>query len=247
MSDLSLINFNRRQNYRRKTYTTQNKIKLQLHQPIEFAEMMMDSNYNKYTTSMILEAGNEYFIDVTPKGQMSTEGFKNLNFLQRQCHLETEVTTSASSNEESSSFKIYTKNNCKYECYVNLAHEHCHCIPWDYLKNNIQEVQECDIFGRNCFFDKMENLTKSSENPCDHCVEGCDYIHYNKEIVKQEKIVSADEKTDWRYLSHLNGEKCFGTHRAMCDIVKDVNNTFKVVMDRLTVLRFGEFHWGMFK
>ena len=62
--------------------------------------MMMDSNYNKYTTSMILEAGNEYFIDVTPKGQISTEGFKNLNFQQRQCHLETEVVTAAAAGDD---------------------------------------------------------------------------------------------------------------------------------------------------
>ena len=56
---------------------------------------------------MILEAGNEYFIDVTPKGQMSTEGFKNLNFQQRQCHLETEVTTAAGTQFDQRDF--YTK------------------------------------------------------------------------------------------------------------------------------------------
>ena len=124
-----------------------------------------------------------------------------------------------------------------------MAHQHCHCIPWDYIKNNIQEVQECDIFGRNCFFDKMQNLTKSLENPCDHCIEGCDYIHYNKEIVKQEKIVSLNE-IGFRYFSNLNGDKCFGTHRAICEIAKDVNNTFKVVMDRLTEFGFSVMGWG---
>ena len=68
----------------------------------------------------MLEANNEYFIDVIPTGQISTKNFKSLDLSQRQCLLENDVS-------KLSQFKIYTENNCKYECYVTLAKNECKC------------------------------------------------------------------------------------------------------------------------
>ena len=163
-----------------------------------------------------IDPGNEYFIDVTPNGQRSTDGFRNLDFDQRECHLENEVT-------ESSIFKIYTKNNCKYECYVKLANDICKCVPWDFM-HNMKISKECDIFGRTCFFNSMENLTQSPENLCNHCIQECDYIKYHREIVTQDKIIKGG-LTYVNFLKNIQNGKCFG-FKALCDLILDTNNTF---------------------
>ena len=67
---------------------------------------MLD-HYNNNTKeqgmqSLILEAGNEYFIQVYPNGVVTSENYKSLTFDHRQCKLKDEI-------EKSSVFKIYTK------------------------------------------------------------------------------------------------------------------------------------------
>ena len=86
---------------------------------------------------------------------MSTHGFRGLNVEQRKCHLKNEV-------DKNSIFKIYTKNNCIYECHVKLVKDICKCIPWDFMHKHIQ-MPECDVFGRTCFFKSMKNLTQSPQ------------------------------------------------------------------------------------
>ena len=100
---------------------------------------------------------------------MSSESFKKFEVKDRSCHLENEV-------EMSSVFKVYTKNNCRYECYVKNAKDTCKCITWDFIDFSQFKVldPECDVFGRACFFNAMEDLTKS---PDDHL---CRYIVHLK-------------------------------------------------------------------
>ena len=95
-----------RQIYPKQPDTKRGEVQFQLHQPTEFAHMSLDSNYKKYTKSLTLKPGYEYEIDIFPNGQMSTQGFKDLTFQQRGCHLKNEVS-------ELSLFKIYTKKNCR--------------------------------------------------------------------------------------------------------------------------------------
>ena len=87
---------------------------------------LQESNFNKYLTSITLKAGMEYTIDVTPTGQFSSERFKALNIEQRKCQLERD-------NLQNSIFKVYTENNCRYDCLVKVAKELCQCIPWDFM------------------------------------------------------------------------------------------------------------------
>ena len=47
---------------------------------------------------------------------------------------------------------------------------------------------ECDIFGRACFYNAMKNLTQSPFDSCTQCIDECDYIQYNKEIVSMKVI-----------------------------------------------------------
>ena len=64
------------QNYPRESNVVGGDIQFQLHESKEIANILLDKNYNKYTTSLNLQNGYEYWIDVTPTGKISTKGFK---------------------------------------------------------------------------------------------------------------------------------------------------------------------------
>ena len=175
-------------------------VNFQIHQSKDFAKLNPESKINQYISSLKLKANNEYFIDVIPTGQISTSDFKTLNLNQRQCHLENEVFPS-------SLFKLYTKNNCKYECYVTLAKEECKCIPWDF-ESNMEVSPECDIFGRTCFFKTMEKLAQSPIDKCSHCIKECDYMEYYKVITSEEEMDSDDARK--HIVSPGNSDQLYG-------------------------------------
>ena len=212
------------QTYEREKDVTGGQIQFQLHESKEIANILLDNNYNKYTIPLNLQNGHEYWIDVTPTGKISTEGFKvrhiwfyfikifsitlffqSIGLSHRKCRLENEVF-------DNTNFKIYTKNNCNYECHVKLATEICKCIPWDFIQKS--KVNECDVFGRTCFYNTMKNLTKGLQNFCKHCVKECDYIKFNKQIIKDKIFADIDNKKT-RYSVYLKnivvGKKCFGS------------------------------------
>ena len=88
---------------------------------------------------------------------------------------------------DNSTHPIYTKANCIFDCKVNLAFTTCKCIPWDFV-NNIQGAEECDIFGRTCFFNMIETLSHGSDEKCSHCIEECDSIKYRRRVIKETKL-----------------------------------------------------------
>ena len=75
--------------------------------------------------SITLEAGNEYFIELTPIGQSVTSQFKTMGYKDRRCRLSNETLAS-------STLKMYNKQNCIYECMVHYAMEKCACTAWDF-------------------------------------------------------------------------------------------------------------------
>ena len=100
------------------------------------------------------------------------------------------ITTYFSKVSESSNFKVYTNNNCLYECHVRLAAQKCNCIPWDYIgSKEVLALEECNIFGRSCFKDVMEYYTIISSDPCKRsCKSECNYIKYEKTIAESRNI-----------------------------------------------------------
>ena len=166
------------QSYPRESNIDLGEIQLQLHQPNELGKMLTESNYEENLVPLKLHRGTEYFISIDPKGQIVSQEMKDLEPMERKCYLEGEVS-------DSSLFKVYTENNCKYECLVSLAKERCKCIPWDFFSKERNE-QECDVFGRSCFYDALANLTQAPENNCKHCIQECDFIKYNKRITKEQ-------------------------------------------------------------
>ena len=187
------------------------KIELQIHQINEFGQFFQDNNNDKETTSLTLQSStmkalNVYEIEVTPNGQIATEDFNNLNINQRGCKLENEI-------EDDSIFKIYTENNCKYECYTSLAMKTCKCIPWDFVSKD--RKPECDVFGRTCFFDAMKNLTQFHINLCNHCIKSCDFIKYNRKMTMNSPPIS-------RYIKHKGGHQLWGD-KGLKNFLKSIN------------------------
>ena len=103
-----------------------------------------------------------------------------MSLVKRNCRLDHEIF-------ENSTHPIYTKDNCKYDCHVNLGFQTCKCVPWDFV-NKIQGATECDIFGRTCFFNMLETLAHRSDQNCNHCIEECESIKYRKNGIEIEEL-----------------------------------------------------------
>ena len=156
------------------------EILFKFHQSKEISQFLEDRRLDLASPSLKLKAGMEYFVDIIPQVTETTEAFKKMDFRQRNCKLPHEV-------EVESIFKIYTKENCKYECNIKKAEETCKCIPWDFLHKN-GKSQECDIFGRTCFYNAMNEFPKV-KNSCDHCMKECDYTIYETILTNEKSLL----------------------------------------------------------
>ena len=187
-------------------------VELMIHQSNEFARFFQDDSLIKSTKVPPfpkLERSWEYWIEVTPHVQKTTEAFKNIHLQNRGCRLQHEV-------HENSVFKSYTMENCRYECHVKKAVEICKCIPWDFnFIHHDRQIQECDIFGRTCFYHSVKNLTLISKDIiCNHCIKECDYATYD--IVEIGKKSIGDILKRKYFDVNKNTGQCTG-QRALCD------------------------------
>ena len=155
-------------------------MQLQIHQNRDLTRILFASDQETELESITLNPGFEYTIKLFPRGRRSKSRFQQLSLQQRKCRLDHEIL-------DDSTTKIYTKLNCKYDCHISLAIDSCGCIPWDFLTSK-ENVQECDIFSRKCFFNKMENLTHDPRNFCPRCIDECDKIEFRKEIVEEKSL-----------------------------------------------------------
>ena len=191
-------------------------VQMQIHPTNEMAQILYDENQDVKTRSIKLEAGHEYDFEISINGQTSLKEFKSLPKDLRKCNLQSEV-------QQGSWFSKYSQRNCVYECNARLAIERCGCIPWDFY--HLGEFQECDVFGRTCFINTMENLTHLLKSPCQNCPKDCDYFKYNIESKSVEKIFD-DSGFGYggKYFKLLFGS-CLG--KLFCDYLTDANFTLK--------------------
>ena len=150
------------------------EVRLQLHQAKELAGMNKPDSFDPTLIPLALKANHEYTIEVTPVGQSPS-----LKIVQRNCLLNHEI-------DVSSAFTKYTEANCRYDCRVKLSAEVCKCVPWDFL--HVFPADECDVFGRTCFYRSMKNITQYPIDECSHCIQECDYIIFKKIQVSETMI-----------------------------------------------------------
>ena len=72
---------------------------------------------------------------------------------------------------------------------MNLAKQFCNCIPWDYIFNKAERFNECDVFGRTCFWKSMKQFSISQYDNCPMCKPECDFIRFEKIITEKEMLV----------------------------------------------------------
>ena len=159
------------------------EVQFQIHPANELPQILKDSYQGAKRDSLTLKAGHEYFIELTPYGQIVTSQFKSLEYADRHCSLSNEKS-------ELSAMKVYSKQNCRYECKVHIAIENCNCIPWDFPINTTKSVMECDVFGRTCFFNAMRKINQAERNQCPQCDEDCEFMQYHKSKVVDKEIQS---------------------------------------------------------
>ena len=155
-------------------------VQLQIHEGKGFPQILHGINQDIDQRSISLKPGHEYVIELYPYGQMLTEDVQSMSIDKRKCRMNHESFKGAS-------HPIYTKDNCLYDCRIQKAFENCHCLPWDFV-NKINGSKECDIFGRTCFFNKMENLTHMVDESCSHCIEECEWIKYRRKVLSSKSL-----------------------------------------------------------
>ena len=106
----------------------------------------------------------------------STLDFQKLSLNQRKCRLSHEILQNAT-------YEVYTKANCRYDCKVTLAFNECNCIPVEFV-NTISNAEICEIFGKTCFMNMIENMTHASRNLCPHCIDECDKTVFSNKVIK---------------------------------------------------------------
>ena len=155
-------------------------VQMQIHEGKSLPQILYGVVQDKDQRSMSLKPGYEYVIEMYPYGQISTNDFKDMSMEKRGCRLPHETI-------EGATHPIYTKDNCLYDCHVQQAYKMCRCVPWDFV-NKFEESMECDVFGRTCFFNVMENVTHSLDESCSHCMEECDWIKFRRKVIDSESI-----------------------------------------------------------
>ena len=70
------------QSYPRESGTQIGEIKLQLHQPNEFAKILIGNDYETELIPLTLNRGSEYFIKVNPKGQVVSQSIRDMTSLE---------------------------------------------------------------------------------------------------------------------------------------------------------------------
>ena len=86
---------------------------------------------------------NEYRIPFTVKITETEKILEKYSITQRKCRFKHEL-------GEMKLFQKYSKQNCIFECKLEMVRKMCNCLPW-YLdiKNPTEPV--CNIFGNKCY------------------------------------------------------------------------------------------------
>ena len=204
-------------------------LKLQLHSTKEIGNLRQPDDFDFFTIPIELEKNNEYFIKVTPYGTKSSEAINDLPLEKRNCKLDSEVS-------EDSVFKVYSEKNCRYECHVEIAVKTCNCTPWDFISK--EGKRECDIFGRTCFYNSMENVLLNDSNLCDHCLKNCDFLEFRKELISKEEISTVEDHYEYGILEDVSIQgkyfNCYSKFMKGCngldviyDFIGNPNNTME--------------------
>ena len=114
---------------------------------------------------------NEYRIPFTVKITETEKILEKYSITQRKCRFKHEL-------GEMKLFQKYSKQNCIFECKLEMVRKMCNCLPW-YLDIKNQTEPVCNLFGNKCYeqstIQANQHLDFSNPNnpPCD-CFPDCE-------------------------------------------------------------------------
>ena len=193
---------------------------MQINEGKGFPQILYGIDQDKDQRSVSLKPGFEYEIELYPYGQVSTEDFRHMSLSKRSCRLMDETM-------EGATHPIYTKANCLYDCRIQQALNKCLCIPWDFV-NSFESPWECDIFGRTCFFNVIENITHAKDQSCSHCIEECDWIQYRRKVVTHDSLELKEDNEYSEYSRFCNKYICIDPKRYSNSLKIIYLNTFLI-------------------
>lgn len=151
-----------------------------IHPTDELPTMLMEEDIFEFSGAKHIE------MVITPTVIMSDKSLKALKPSERLCYFEGE--------RKLRFLKIYTKHNCKIECFSKLMFDFCECVPFDFVRDDDTEVcgiadYFCYTFAKKSFLDNELTMMQAAspilssgrQSSCS-CLPPCDTISYDIEI-----------------------------------------------------------------
>ena len=85
----------------------------------------------------------EYRVPFTVKITETEQFLEKYSITKRKCRFKHEL-------GEMKLFQKYTKQNCIFECKLEMVRKKCNCLPW-YLDLKNQTEPVCNLFGNKCY------------------------------------------------------------------------------------------------
>jgi acid-sensing ion channel, other len=148
-----------------------------------------------YELNEIIEFGYSHDIDVfiTPEVIRTDADLRSYEPEKRGCYFEGE--------KKLKYFKVYTKRNCEFECLAENLHSSpkLNCTPYYMVRT--ESMDHCDYrheynVGMQTFL-ISKGFSKTAKK-CS-CLDACDSIKYNFEVVANKLVIEANSVFDERY------------------------------------------------
>ena len=120
-----------------------------------------------FVTNMLREYKVPFVVKVTATDSI----LEKYSVTKRRCRFKHEL-------GEMKLFTKYSKQNCIFECKLELVRKMCGCLPW-YLEVKNQTEPVCNIFGNKCYEQSTIRANQyldfsNPESPTCNCFPDCD-------------------------------------------------------------------------
>ena len=198
-------------------------IKVHIHSGKHIPLLSTELNHEELD-HVLLESGFEFTFKLSPYGQIVTERFQEheKHLARKDCMSQTDL------NINETSFKKYRKSNCIYACKMKIASDYCKCLPWEFSAIDSKvffKNEECNVFGRSCFFEQMSNYSLTEDKNCTYCGNDCVFMEYPKEFISKAPLVTGDDYGRFsKYLLINDSNMCREENKEFCEYARDLQH-----------------------
>ena len=135
---------------------------------------------------MTVDSVKAYKVRIDAEVRDAEENVRSKTVAKRNCKFHDEISDLVF-------FKVYSRQNCLFECKIKIAARTCGCTPWNFPASNNENI--CNIFGNICFEKELLRLQREiwslGSPPCG-CYPSCRGIKYK----------TVDEKPRFQFLNY---------------------------------------------